>query len=131
MDMPSSAKTYCARLNIPVRRVEEFLDKKDVKLFDLLVVALLERGGPVTLEEIADRLSAAGVQAGTDDMVYSLKKAWHGMRPVYRGPDGRLGLDVACYRDADVSSSSWIGKGAAPNRSRRCRNPRSCPTTSR
>ncbi len=44
MDIPSRANTYFARLNIPVRRVEDFLDKKDVKLFDLLVVALIERG---------------------------------------------------------------------------------------
>jgi hypothetical protein len=116
MDMPSSANTYCARLNIPVRRVEDFLDKKDVKLVDLLIVALLERGGPATLEQIADRLSAAGVQAGTDDMVYSLKKAWHGMQPVYRAPDGRLGLDLASYAMRRVLFKlNWEERRPAPS----------------
>jgi len=78
-----------------VPRVGDFLGAEQVKLFDLLVVALLEHGAPRSLEAIAARLVAAGAEAATGDMVHSLKKAWHGMEPVYREPDGRMGLNLS------------------------------------
>jgi hypothetical protein len=42
----------------------------------------LEHGAPLSSELLAARLTAAGVEAATGDMDYSLKKAWHGMEPV-------------------------------------------------
>lgn len=42
------------------------------------IVALLERGGPMTIEELAERLESAGVEVGSGDMVLSIRKAWQG-----------------------------------------------------
>lgn len=86
---------YCARLNVPVPRVDDFVGRRDVKLFHLLVVTLLEHGSPMTIEAIAQRLTQAGVEAATGDLVYSLKKAWHGMSAVYGEADGRMGLNLS------------------------------------
>lgn len=47
MLVPSEDKSYCARLNLPVPRVEDFVSKRQIRLFDLLVVALLEHGAPL------------------------------------------------------------------------------------
>ena len=91
----SETNHYCARLSLPAPRVEDFVGARNAKLFDLLVVAIIEHGGPISLEAVAKRLVAAGAQAATGNMVYSLKKAWHGMEPVYRDPDGRLGLNLS------------------------------------
>ena len=74
-------------------RVEDFVGRRDVGLFRLMVVALLERGGPLEIEEVADRLERAGADAPTGDLVFSLRKAWHGMAPVVKNPDGRFALD--------------------------------------
>ena len=92
-----TAKTnhYCDRLDLPVPRLEEFVGKRDIKLFDLLVVALLEHGAPLSSELLAARLTAVGVEAATGDMAYSLQKAWHGMEPVYRDAEGRWGLNLS------------------------------------
>jgi len=59
----------------------------------LMVVALLEQGGPMSLEEIAARLERAGVEARTGDLALSLQKAWHGLKPVWRDPEGLFHLD--------------------------------------
>ncbi len=92
-----TAKTvhYCDRLDLPAPRLEEFVGKRDVKLFDLMVVALLEQGAPLSSELLAARLTAAGAEAATGDMAYSLKKAWHGMEPVYCDAEGRWGLNLS------------------------------------
>jgi hypothetical protein len=88
-------ETYCTRLNLQTPRVEDFVDSPGVKLFDLLVLAILEHGAPLSLEAAADRLVAAGVRSRTGDMVLSLKKSWHGMEPVYRDSEGRMGLNLS------------------------------------
>ena len=93
MTVPSNL--YCERLDLPVPRLEEFVGKRDIKLFDLLVVALLEHGAPISSEFLVARLTSAGVEAATGDMAYSLKKAWHGMEPVYRDAEGRWGLNLS------------------------------------
>jgi hypothetical protein len=92
--MATEENEYCSRLNVPVPRVEDHTTSRNPKLFRLLVVALLEHGGPLTLEAIAQRLSAAGVDAATGDLAYSLQKAWHGLQPVYRDHDGRFALNL-------------------------------------
>ena len=93
--MTAKTNHYCDRLDLPVPRLEEFVGKRDIKLFDLMVVALLEHGAPLSSELLAARLTAAGVEAATGDMAYSLKKAWHGMEPVYRDAEGRWGLNLS------------------------------------
>jgi hypothetical protein len=90
---------YCERLGIKVPRLEDSLAKRDARLFHLMVVVLLEHGQPMTLEQIVARLEAAGVRPGyggtrSTDLVDSLKKAWHGMEPVYRDARGRYGVNL-------------------------------------
>lgn len=95
-DASATGNRYCERAGLTsVPRVEDALVRGTANLFQLMVVALLERGGPMTVEEIADRLTDAGAVAGTGDMVLSLKKAWHGREPVFRDPDGRLAINLS------------------------------------
>ena len=68
------------------------MDAPGITLFQLLVVALLEHDGALTMPEIAARLAALGVQARTGDLAYSLSKAWHGLSPVRREADQRMRL---------------------------------------
>jgi len=93
--MASESNSYCLRLNLPVPRIEDFVGLREIKLFDLIVVALLEHGAPLPIELLAVHLVSAGAEAPTGDMAYSLKKAWHGMEPVYRDSEGRFGLNLS------------------------------------
>jgi hypothetical protein len=93
-----SNNSYCARLDLPVPRVEEVIaEKADAKLFHLMVVALLEHGGPMSLEAIVDSLQTAGVEAATGDMRTSLLKSWHGRKPVFRDDRDWFALDVSAW----------------------------------
>ncbi|WP_438035634.1 hypothetical protein [Sorangium sp. So ce204] len=95
--MTPAQNRYCERLGIAVPRVEDVAAQGAAKLFHLMIVALLERGAPMTLDDIAERLESAGVLAETGDLAYSLKKAWHGMAPVYRDATGNFGLDLDAF----------------------------------
>ena len=88
---------YCARLELPVPRVENVATRTDAKLFHLMVVALLERGESLSLKAIAERLHEAGVTATTGDLETSLLKSWHGAKPVYRDDRGFFALDVSAW----------------------------------
>ena len=87
---------YCQHLGIPVPRIEDVSGRPDVTLFQLAVVALLERGGPMTVDEIAARLDRATLPArlARPDFVVAVKKAWHGQPPLVRDGDERLALDL-------------------------------------
>jgi hypothetical protein len=105
---------YCERLGIDVPRVEAVAERGTAKLFHLMVTALLERGAPMTLDEIADRLEAAGVVAETGDVAYSLQKAWHGMEPVYRDATGRFGLNLDAFDLRILVQTIGLGRSAEP-----------------
>jgi len=105
---------YCERLGIPVPRVEDVVERGTAKLFHLMVVALLERGAPMTLDEIAERLEAVGVVAETGDVAYSLQKAWHGMDPVYRDATGRFGLSLDAFNLRILVQTIGLGRRAEP-----------------
>ena len=62
------------------------------KLFHLVVLALFERGAPMTLSELVERLAPV-VDPASGDLAMSIQKAWHGLHPVLRGRDGRFTLD--------------------------------------
>lgn len=89
---------YCERLGISIPVVEHFVEQPRASLLRLMVLALLEHGAPLPLETIADRLLDAGVRSLSGDMPYSLRKAWHGLPPVVKEPDGNMGLES---RDLD------------------------------
>lgn len=67
------------------------VDPEKNKLLHLMALALHERGGGMTYEEIRDRLREIGV----DRPVSSLQKAWHGRGLMRKSGDGRLHLDIA------------------------------------
>jgi hypothetical protein len=97
-----SDNRHCRRLGIPLPDLDAALTKPDLTLTHLVALALLEAGGPLALEAIAERLArlalptrlaAAGIPA-------SLRKAWHGQPPVVRDPvDGRFHLDLLRHHD--------------------------------
>lgn len=78
---------YCERLGIAVPSLAAVCGHPEANTYALLIVALLERGRPMTLDEVALRFEAAGV-AHADDAYSSLKRCRPARPPVYR--DGEL-----------------------------------------
>jgi hypothetical protein len=87
----TTTNAYCAALGIPVPKVEEACSSPDANYYSLLLVALLERGGPLTLEEVASRFAKAGV-APADAALASLKRCKPARPPIYRDGE-RYALD--------------------------------------
>lgn len=106
---------YCERLGIQPPDLEDLALRPDVKLFHLMVAALLERGGPMALEEIAARLDDCGVVVYSGDLETSLQKAWHGLKPIYRAPDKRFALRLEGYElSAILESLGLKSRSAVP-----------------
>ncbi len=87
---------YCEVLGIEVFQLERLVGKRLVVggrpgIFQWLVMALLERGAPMLLEEVAERLEHAGV-GPVADLLGSLKKCRPARPPVYKDGD-HYGLD--------------------------------------
>ena len=82
---------YCEILGIEVPSVEAVKDHPEASTYTLLIVALLERGGPMTLLQVADRFEEAGV-ASAEPALRSLKRCRPARAPVYRDGDD-YGLD--------------------------------------
>lgn len=89
-----TTNSYCQKLGIAVPRVEDAVPRRGMNLHGLMVVALLERGGPMTIEEIADRLELANAACKSGDMALSLTKAWAGREPIFKDAQGRFALDL-------------------------------------
>ena len=101
-----TGNAYCDRLQtLRVPRVEEFVGRRillgTATLFDLMIVALLENGGPMSLEAVAKRLEKAGARSGVGDMLLSLKKSWRRREPIYEDEAGLLALNVT-YPELDL-----------------------------
>ena len=67
-----------------------------------MALALLEAGGPLTLEAIAERLARLALppRLAAAGLPTALRKAWRGQPPVVRDPvDGRVYLDLLCHHD--------------------------------
>jgi len=77
---------YCETLGIPVPSLEAVKEHREARPFSLLLVALMERGGPMTLAEVAARFEEAGV-APTGEALASLKRCRPARAPVYRDGD--------------------------------------------
>jgi len=76
----------------------ERIDPEALSVPDLIGLVLVERGAPMTLEEIAERLEDLGVVR----TVPSLRKTWHALRCLRKNRDGKLDL----IRDED-EYSEW------------------------
>lgn len=81
-----TANGYCESLGIPVPRLEVARHRPDANVYSLLIVALLERGGPLTLAEVARRFEEAGI-APAERALASLKRCKPGRPPIYREGD--------------------------------------------
>ena len=69
----------------------DILDRIDPEVFsvsNLIGLAIVERGGPMTIEEIAERLAGLGVFRS----VPSLRKTWHALRCLRKNGEGKLEL---------------------------------------
>jgi hypothetical protein len=79
----NSGNPYCDELGIDAPTVEDAAQSRDISSYGLLIAALLERGGPMTLREAARRIAAAGVD-DEEAMLASLKRCRPGRPPLYR-----------------------------------------------
>lgn len=82
---------YCEQLGIAVPRLEAVKNHPGATTFSLLIVTLLERGGPMTLVEVAERFEHAGV-APAERALRALRRCRPGRPPVWRDGD-RYALD--------------------------------------
>lgn len=85
--MTAGSNSYCERLGIAVPSLAEASKQRDANTYALLIVALLERGEPMTLADVAERFDAAGI-APAAFALDSLKRCRPARPPVYR--DGEL-----------------------------------------
>jgi hypothetical protein len=106
------ANAYCDALGIGVPVLEQVARHPEANTFSLLIVALLERGGPITLPEVAERFESCGI-ALAEDALLSLSRCRPARRPVYR--EGELyALDPR-----DDEADSWVFRlGLRPPRAR-------------
>jgi hypothetical protein len=83
----TTSNTYCATLGISPPRIEEAKSSRDANYYSLLIIALLERGSPMTLEEAAARFAGAGVTSNADEALAALKRCKPARAPIYRDGD--------------------------------------------
>jgi len=77
---------WCEILSIAVPSLRSVRGHPEANTFALLLVALLERGEPMTLEDVARRFKEAGI-ASAPDALRSLKRCRPARPPVYRDGD--------------------------------------------
>src|SRR5437867_8277605 len=83
---PNPANAYCEMLGIQQPSLEGVRDHPAANTYALFIVALLERGAPMTLEQAARRFEEAGI-ALAYRALESLQRCKPGRPPIYR--DGR------------------------------------------
>lgn len=84
--MTNGTNPYCEALGIKVPNLEVAKESRDANYYALLIVVLLERGEPVTLQEVAQRFEEAGVAPAASALA-SLKRCKPGRSPIYRDGD--------------------------------------------
>ncbi len=82
---------YCDALGIGTPQLEVAKDHRDANYYGLLIVVLLERGEPVTLQQAAARFEEAGMAPAAQALA-SLKRCKPARAPIYRDGD-RYALD--------------------------------------
>lgn len=83
----TTSNAYCATLGISPPRIEDAKSSSDANYYSLLIIALLERGAPMTLEDAAARFAAAGVTSSAEEALAALKRCKPGRAPIYRDGD--------------------------------------------
>lgn len=96
------ATPYTERLGVPRPAMETLAEryrKRELKLIDLLVAVLLERGGPVAPEEAGARLAELGITHWRGDLGPILKKAMAPSPEVTTDEEGRFILAILDRED--------------------------------
>ncbi len=83
---------YCEALGIGLPNLETAKQSSDANFYALLIVALLEKGEPITLQQAAERFEEAGV-APAERALASLKRCKPGRAPIYRDGVDYYALD--------------------------------------
>jgi len=83
----TTSNAYCAALGISPPRIEEAKSSPDANYYSLLIIALLERGAPMTLEDAAARFATAGVTSNAEEALAALKRCKPARAPIYRDGD--------------------------------------------
>lgn len=109
--MTTTSNAYCAALGIRAPRIEDAKSSPDANYYSLLLVALLEHGEPMTLEDVAVRFEAAGIAPTAAEALASLKRCKPARAPIYRDGD-QYALDPH-----DDEISFWLFRlGLRPGR---------------
>ena len=85
--MTTTSNAYCATLGISPPRIDDAKSSPDANYYSLLIIALLERGAPMTLDDAAARFAAAGVTSSADEALAALKRCKPARAPIYRDGD--------------------------------------------
>ena len=85
--MTTTSNAYCAALGISPPRIDDAKASPDANYYSLLIIALLERGGPMTLAEAAARFAAAEVTSSANEALAALKRCKPARAPIYRDGD--------------------------------------------
>ena len=80
------ANAYCDALGIAVPTLSAVRDHAEANNYALLIVALLEHGGPMTLAQAAARFEAAGI-ASAEEALRALQRCQPARPPIYRDGD--------------------------------------------
>lgn len=80
---PTAPNPWCLTLGITPPRLEDLTGHPEANTFALLVVALLERGAPMTLPEVAARFEEAGIDEAWRALL-SLQRCRPGRPPLHR-----------------------------------------------
>ena len=99
--MKAGTNPYCDALEIGIPNLEVVKDNRDANYYGLLIVVLLERGEPVTLQEAAQRFEEVGVAPAAHALA-SLKRCKPGRAPIYR--DG----DLYALDPQDAEADLWV-----------------------
>lgn len=86
MSEPTTTNNWCQTLGITPPRLEAVAGHREANTFALLLVALLGRGEPMTLADVAARFEEAGI-AERWRALLSLQRCKPGRPPVYRESD--------------------------------------------
>ncbi|MCI0586592.1 MAG: hypothetical protein L0323_07105 [Planctomycetes bacterium] len=94
--MSAEANLTCDWLGIGVPRLEESAARAGTRLTDLAVLALLERGAAMSLEELAERIEGAGARR-SGDLGRAILRSWGGRLPLRRDSAGKFHLDLFAW----------------------------------
>ncbi|TXD37442.1 hypothetical protein FRC98_07025 [Lujinxingia vulgaris] len=98
-----AVNVWCKALNMDRPSLEKVKDHRDANTYSRLIVALLERGEPMTLDEVAERFEEAGI-ASRSRALLSLQRCKPARPPIYRDGDRYTldpyddELDLWCFR---------------------------------